>query len=394
MKSGDSPLFPQRPFTMQHHPLPSRFISILSAGFLAGSIGTSLAETELKFDDTVPLPVAEAEPGRFPSVDVAKVFEPKGESNVRSSFRLDEGKAIIGTEETGDVFKSVDSGMSWTKTTDGGDEWGIQDIRSVIRAQDKHLYATTSEPALVLRSTDDGDSWKIMAKPKSSRTVGIVQLEDGAILVGLRRSENDKTSIVRSDDGFKTFDWIPVSEDKKRQNTTCFHSLGGSSVLTGVGYEGSGKIYKSNDSGRTWKKTGEFEEARDVMAFYQEGERIYVLTSGIGTLFVSEDEGESWQKARQFWKKGFIGSTASFDWKGKSYRIIPATDQREKTPRHVVLISDDLGKSWFEWVQLVVDPDEKQGGGASNCAVISKDTIIVGVGNHAVQGRCYTLKMK
>ncbi|MFC7339464.1 hypothetical protein ACFQY0_19885 [Haloferula chungangensis] len=379
---------------MTFHRSLSHFIAVIGFGLIAVGVGSLRAESRVTRGGNPPLPIAKAEAGRFPSVQITRVFEPDGESNVRASFRLAEGKALIGTEETGDLFKSVDSGVRWTKAVDGGDEWGIQDIRNIIRARDHHLYATTSEPALVLRSTDEGESWEVMCKPKSSRTVGIIQLDDGAILVGLRRSENDKTSIIRSDDGFKSFDWIPVSEEKKQQNTTCFHSLGGSSVLSGVGYEGSGKIYKSVDSGRTWKKTGEFEEARDVMAFYQEGSRIYVLTSGIGTLFVSEDEGESWAKSRQFWKQGFIGSTATFAWHGKSYRVIPATDQTETVPRHVVLISDDLGKSWFEWVWLVVDLDEKQGGGASNCAVISKDTIIVGVGNHAVQGRCYTLKFR
>lgn len=373
---------------------PVPFISISILGLFVGSSGSVHAESGVEFDDSAPLSIKEAEEGRFPAVRVVNVFAPDGESNVRTSFKLAEGSALIGTEETGDVFKSVDSGMTWVRTTDGGDEWGIQDIRNVIRTQDKDLYATTSEPALVLRSRDEGETWNILSRPKSSRTVGIVELDDGAILIGLRRSKNDKTSIIRSEDGFMTEEWIPVSEDQPRQNTTSFHSLGGSAVLTGVGYEGSGKIYKSEDSGRTWRMTGEFKKARDVMAFYQEGQRIYVLASGIATLFVSLDAGESWSRERQFWSKGFIGSTATFDWKGKTYRVIPATDQTGRDPRHVVLISDDLGKTWFEWIELVVAPDQKQGGGVSNCAVIAKDTIIVGQGNHAVQGRCYTLKFE
>lgn len=374
--------------------LAALFMLIMGISFPAGIIGCAHAETGVNFDDSAPLPIAQADPGRFPSVEIANVFEPKGESNVRTSFKLEEGKALIGTEETGDVFKTMDSGMTWTKAKDGGDAWGIEDIRNIIRARDNQLYATTSEPALVLRSSDEGESWKVLTRPQSTRTVGIIQLDDGALLVGLRRSQNSKTSIIRSDDGFETVDWIPVSREKPRQNTTCFHSLGGSKVLTGVGYEASGKIYKSEDSGRTWRKTGEFEDARDVMAFYQEDGRIYVLTSGIATLFVSSDEGESWKRARQFWPEGFIGSTAVFDWNGKSYRVIPGTDQTERTPRHVVLISDDLGRTWFEWIELVVDRGRKQSGGASNCAMIAKDTIIVGVGNHASQGRCYTLKIK
>ncbi len=379
---------------------PSRSPFVLLSKFIAAAVlsstgaGCAQAVAETVFDDTPPLRVEKAAPDRFPSVEVVNVFEPEGESNVRSSFRLGNSAALIGTEETGDVFKSTDSGSTWRKTTDGGDEWGIQDVREFIRARDGHLYATTSEPALILRSVDEGESWSVLARAQASRTVGLVQLEDGAILAGLRRSENDRTSVIRSADYFETTEWIPVSEEEPRQNVTCFQSLGGSGVLAGVGYEGSGKIYKSDDSGRTWRKTGEFEDARDVMAFYREGDRIYVLTSGIATLFVSADEGETWQRARQFWPRGFIGSTTEFRWKGKSLRAIPGTDQSGETPRHVVLISDDRGGTWFEWIELKVDADQVQGGGASNATAIDDETIVVGVGNHAVQGRCYTLRFK
>ncbi len=386
----------ERKKTMHRH--HQRFASLFSrvavGVLLFTQTGCAHAVSEVEFNDASPTHVEKADPDRFPSVEIINVFEPEGESNVRSSFRIADGSALIGTEETGDVFKSTDSGITWRKTTDGGDQWGIQDIREFIRGQDGNIYGTTSEPALILQSVDEGESWQVRTKAQASRTVGIAQLEDGAILAGLRRSENNKTSIVRSADYFETVDWIPVSDHEPRQNVTCFQPLDGSSVLAGVGYEASGKIYKSEDSGRTWRQTGEFEDARDVMAFYREDDEIYVLTSGIATLFVSADEGESWRKAHQFWPKGFIGSTAEFQWKGRSLRVIPGTDQTQEAPRHVVLISDDLGKTWFEWVELKIDADAVKGGGASNLAVIDKDTIIVGVGNHAVQGRCFTLRFK
>jgi hypothetical protein len=358
-------------------------------------VGLAYSNPPATSQPDAPKPLEKAPADRFPSVEIVNVFLPEGESNVRSSFKIGNGSALIGTEETGDVYKTEDAGMTWRKTTDGGDEFGIQDIRNIIRAQDNNLYATTSEPALVLQSRDEGESWQQLAKAQSSRTVGIVQLDDGAILVGLRRSENDKISIIRSEDYFETFDWIPLSEDYPRQNVTCFYNLGGSAVLAGIGYEASGKIFKSDDAGLTWRKTGELPDARDLMAFYEEGGVVYVLASGVSTLYSSADAGETWEKAHQFWPKGFIGSTTTFDWNGKTYRVIPGTDQRnKKPPLHYLLISDDLGKTWFEWIELVIDPTEKQGGGVSNIAVISSDTIIVGQGNHAVQGRCFVLKIK
>ena len=192
-----------------------------------------------------PAAIAAAEAGRFPAVRITTVFEPTGESNVRSSFQLADAVGLVGTEETGDIFKTEDAGKTWRKVWDGGEAWGIQDVRNYIRAEDGHLYITTSEPALVARSTDEGETWEVIARPKSSRTVGLVQLESGTMLVGLRRSENEKTSLVRSEDNFGHFDWLALSDEAPRQNVTSFGYWGGREVLAGIGYEGSGKIYRS-----------------------------------------------------------------------------------------------------------------------------------------------------
>ena len=338
----------------------------------------------------LPARAQETETPDFPTVQISQTFAPPGESNVRSSFQLTEGAAVIGTEETGDVFKTTDAGQTWTKTVDGTEAWGIQDVRNFIRAADDRLYATTSEPALVLRSEDEGDSWKIVARPKASRTVALVQLDSGEILVGLRRSENDKISIVRSSDNFETFQTIVLDNEFPRQNTTCLFDMGGGVVLCGVGYEESGKIFRSSDAGLTWTQTGEFADARDVMNFYKIGDRVFVLTSGIATIFASEDAGKSWSKHAQIWKKGFLGQHTTLEHNDQTYHLLAATDQREDKKRHVILISADAGESWHEWIELATD----KSGGASNLAVIGVNTIVVGTGNHSVQGFVYTLTVK
>ena len=94
-------------------------------------------------------------------------------------------------------------------------------------------------------------------------------------------------------------------------------------------------------------------------------------------------------KHAQVWEKGFLGQHALLKHRGKTYHLLAATDQREKKKRHVVLISDD-GENWKEWIELATDSS----GGASNLAVINDDTIVVGAGNHSVQGFVYTLKVK
>ena len=326
----------------------------------------------------------------LPGVRIVNDFAPPGESNVRSSFCLAEGVALIGTEETADIYKTEDAGRTWHKTVDGLDEWDINDVRNFIRAKDGRLYATTTEPALVLRSENEGTSWTVVAKAKASRTVALTELEDGTILVGLRRSENDRISIIRSEDGFETFDWIVLSDEFPRQNVTCLIEISEGVVLAGIGYEASGKVFKSTDAGKTWKQTADFPDARDLMSFFREGKRTYVTASGIATLYVSEDEGETWDKAHQAWGKGFLGESDTFNRNGRSYRVLSATDQRKKPSRHVLLISADAGASWQEWIELAKDDS----GGASNVTLVNENTLIVGTGNHSAQGHVYTLEIE
>jgi len=326
----------------------------------------------------------------YPAVEIAAVFEPPGESNVRSSFRLAEGVGLIGTEETGDIYKTTDGGLTWRKVWDGGEVLGIADVRNFIRARDGCLYITTTEPATITRSCDDGETWEKRVDAPGSRTVGLVELDNGVILAGLRRAEAGVTSLIRSADGFASFAWVPVEREGPRQNVTCFLGLGGGAVLAGVGYEGSGKVYKSSDYGLTWRRTGEFPEARDQMNFFRAGESVYVLASGIATLFRSDDEGETWVRDHRFWAKGFLGQCVTLEYDGRRYWIMSATDQTRKPYRHVVLISSDPARGWQEWIELGRD----ETGGASNLAVLAKDTILVGTGNHAAQGRVYTLRLR
>ena len=364
------------------------FIPILSAFTLFSVSACADIATEKEIEN--PLPITQAEKGRFPQIEIVNIFEPEGESNVRSSFTLSDGVGLIGTEETGDIFKTEDAGNSWRKVLDGGDAWGIMDVRNYIRAKDGHLYITTTEPAMVCRSKDEGESWQIVACAPGTRTVGLIQLDNDDILVGIRRSFEKETSLLRSTDYFKTVKWTSVSKEQPAQNVTCFHEIGGGQVLAGVGYQGSGKIYKSNDYGQTWEKKADYPEARDMMWFFNEGDKIFIQASGIATLYASTDGGETWNKDHQFWSKGFLGMATTFEKDGKRYRLLSATDQREKTFRHVVLISDDQGESWFEWIEM----NQDMSGGASNITVLSDNRIVVGTGNHSAQGRAFTLEIK
>lgn len=56
----------------------------------------------------------------------------------------------------------------------------------------------------------------------------------------------------------------------------------------------------------------------------------------------------------------------------------------------LVLISDDRGESWYEWIGL----DRDETGGARKMAVISKGRIVVGTGNRSANGKTFRLAVK
>jgi hypothetical protein len=349
------------------------------------------ANTENPSDHALLIPPLQSLPADFPKAKIVNLMEPAGQSNVRSSFKLAlDGHALIGTEEKGNMFKTEDKGMTWRKVKDGEESWDIQDVRNFIRAQNNKIYATTTEPAMVIVSDDEGESWSIASGAAATRTVALLQLETGPILVGLRRASAQRTSILRSVDYFKTIKWLPVSAEKPPQNVTCLLPLGGDKVLAGVGYEASGKIYISNDAGQSWEKKAEIDEARDIINFYPIKDRIYALISGVGSLYVSNDEGETWQKERQFYQHGFIGMGVPLAYNGKTYHVYCGTDQSTEMRRHLLLISGDDGQTWYEWLELIQDTS----GGASNLALISADTLIIGTGNHSAQGRVFTVRIE
>lgn len=230
----------------------------------------------------------------------------------------------------------------------------------------------------------------MLARAQSSRTVWLVELNSGTMLVGLQRSENDRTSILRSTNAFKSFDGIKGMPVGPRQNVACFGYWGGEDVWAGIGYEGSGKLFHLAPEGKNWPQKADFPEAPDLMDFFRYGNDLYVLASGIATLLKSSDGGETWTMGRQIWSKGPLGQCGPITWEGQIFRTMAATNQTEKLYRYVGLIAADPAGKWTEWIELGRDTR----GGASNVAQLTGNRFVVGTGNHATRGRADTLKIK
>ena len=325
----------------------------------------------------------------LPGYALVGVLEPEGESNVRSGFALPGEHILIGTEETADVYKSEDGGRSWRKTFDAGDAFKAQDIREMIRAKDGALYASTSGKGDILKSLDGGGTWQRANSIAAWRTVGIIELSDGTLLTGARMDESGDTSVYWSRDGFATLTRVALPT-QEQQNVTCFHDLGGGRVLAGVGFDGTAKIHKSEDSGKSWREVADLEGTYDIFDFTEGADGLLASSKSTAMIYRSGDGGESWEPHFKAWKKGFLGTFARFEWEGHRYLVLSGSDQSDPDRyRHCLLISRDGGETFEEWIELMASGS----GGASNVTMAGKETLVVGVGNHSAQGRAFTVRL-
>ncbi|MFO7724323.1 MAG: sialidase family protein [Oceanipulchritudo sp.] len=353
----------------------TKTVLVILAGW-AGSTGVLLGE---ETGAEVPMP----------GYAIVGVLEPEGESNVRCGFALPGEHILIGTEETADVYKSEDGGRRWRKTFDAGDAFEAQDIREMIRAGDGALYASTSGKGDILKSLDGGESWQMANTIAAWRTVGILELSDGTLLAGARMDESGETSVYWSRDGFATLTRVGLPT-LEQQNVTCFHDLGGGRVLAGIGFDGTAKIHKSEDSGKSWREVADLEGTYDIFDFTEAAGGLLASTKSTATIYRSGDGGESWVPHFQAWEKGFLGTFARFEWQGHRYLVLSGSDQRDPDRyRHCLLISRDGGETFEEWIELMASGS----GGASNVTMAGKETLVVGVGNHSVQGRAFTVRL-
>lgn len=240
---------------------------------------------------------------------------------------------LIGTEETADTYKSTDAGRTWRKTFDAGEAYEAQDFRFYIRAADGSLFASTSGEGDLLHSTEAGESWERISTIPAWRTVGLIQLTDGTLLTGARKDESGETSIYRSTDGFETLERVGL-DNEVQQNVTAFHDLGEGIVLAGIGFDGTAKVYRSTDAGLSWTRVADFEGTSDIFDFIEVDGMLYTTTKSTAKVYRSIDQGQTWSEHVQLWDRGFLGTFARFDWRGREYLLLAGTDQRRGSRIH------------------------------------------------------------
>src|SRR5436190_1129549 len=306
--------------------------------------------------------VSLAHGGVFKTNDNGVTFQPIFEKQPMLSIGAvavapsDSDVVWVGTGEANDR-NSSDWGDGVYRSTDGGETWqnaGIKESRTIARvvldpkktevayvAAMGNLWKDGGERGL-FKTTDAGKTWKLILRalpPHDAHTgCGDVALDP-------------------------TNSQIVYAVLYARQRTP-WSFTSGPSVTGG---EDVGGIFKSTDSGATWKKLGgglpgqtgriglsvSASNAKVVMAVVQSYEGGFGplddLRSKSGGVFRSEDGGETWTRMSAIDPRPFYFS---------QIRVDPANDQRVYLLGFALFVSDDAGKNFREDLTEKTHPDD------------------------------------
>ena len=198
-----------------------------------------------------------------------------------STTSLFSDKGYLFSNVAGGLFRSSDNGTTWQIT-----EAGILGRRDCIAAGADTLYtATTDDNSFVLppinriyKSTDEGNSWSQLFADTSNRYIFSM------CVLGDNIFASRAGSILRSQDG--GVHWTSDSSIPASSINTL--ATMGNSVLGSVAGKG---IYRSTDSGNSWKPSSKGLSVTKINGFVQIGADIYALGEGI---YRSSDSGATW----------------------------------------------------------------------------------------------------
>ena len=190
------------------------------------------------------------------------------------------------------VYKSMDYGSTWFPANTG---MGPKDVRALVVTGLSNLVAGTHYVG-VFRSTNGGVSWnKSMAGFLKGSTVASMISYSTTIFAGTR---ND--GIYRTVDNGTS--WIKLTSNN---DTINYATVQGMCEKDGVIYAGprfhfSSTIYKSEDNGITWDRSGSGlpDDLISVYGMTTSGENILAATEK--GLYYSPDNGKNWKLTNLF----------------------------------------------------------------------------------------------
>ena len=186
---------------------------------------------------------------------------------------------LFGLVDTGELFASVDGGVSWSVLS----TLPVSDATAIAAAETSSELYLATESGLVYRSTDGGLNWTATGAVSASNVVDMLIHSSGDIYLLTKTGD----IYLSSDDG--------VSFSAMATLTASNHVAldgdegGGDNLYT---LTQTGEVAKSVDGGSTWNVVGAI-TTPDAVDIQSLGLDLYVLT-GTGIISRSTDQGVTW----------------------------------------------------------------------------------------------------
>lgn len=195
---------------------------------------------------------------------------------------------------SGDLFKSLDAGRTWTLVLDGtrGDRVapGYICLLAIDPASPDTIYAGAGHLSTLYKSTDGGTSWTRLAPPVNDYIADVVHhpTRPGTLYVTQVRGP-----IRRSADGGRTWSTLPPGSP---QGVNTLVILPGAREVLYAGTEAGG-VFRSNDGGATWAPLNRgldpADGAREILVHPRDPRTVFLLT--YRGFFYSTDAGARWR---------------------------------------------------------------------------------------------------
>ena len=185
---------------------------------------------------------------------------------------------------SGSIFKSTNSGDSWTELTGAG----VRNWQGIKCNETGEIVVAAASVGYLYKSTDGGSSWTAMTGSGTPQWDSVFVSDDGSVIVGLPVPGN----LTISRNGGTTWSTVTSVGINKTWRGLSGSSDGSVLFASAVGTERS---YLSTDSGVTWTQLTSFGTAGSYWgtATSYSGRKL-ITAKGDGYAYVSQDGGTTW----------------------------------------------------------------------------------------------------